>query len=81
MKLFEVYHIESVLQPWTNSRGKQKHALICNDTKLCQGVIFDNGRVSVCWVNGPCSIVLWNSMEEFESITVSQLDRELRYLN
>ena len=42
--------------------------------KVASGVLFPNGKVVVCW-NGnkmfPSSVVVWDSMDQFKSISYS----------
>lgn len=63
MKLFELYQT-SPKEP---------------DMLLCQGVIFDNQKVSVCWLNEPSSIVIWNCMDDFKKVS-GIINRYIKYL-
>lgn len=42
-----------------------------NDKLICEGVIFTDGRVVVRWIGKQSSIVVWQSLEDFEKISVN----------
>jgi hypothetical protein len=49
-----------------------------NFNLLCELVTFSDGRCVVRWVNQPSSIVIWNNLDEFRSISCSpNLERQL----
>jgi hypothetical protein len=69
MKLFELYQ----------TKQSELDSLLSHSL-LCQGVIFDNGKVSVCWLNEPSSVVLWECMDDFKKVS-GIINRYVKYLN
>lgn len=55
--------------------------LIQSDKILCEGVIFEGGKVIVHWLGDVQSYVYWDSIKDFEKISGSILDRKIVYLN
>jgi hypothetical protein len=54
--------------------------LIEDNKTLAEGIIFSDGRVAVRWLGEHSSIVMWNSFEDFNKVSVSIRNRELIYL-
>jgi hypothetical protein len=61
------------------------HANIYDKDKsnvLCQGVIFDDGKVCVRWINSKYgSTVIWDCIGDFMMVSVNCSSREVQYLN
>ncbi len=56
--------------------------LLCKEEVLAEGVELTNGKVCVSWLvkNKPNSIVIWNSIEDFISISIYDDTRSLIYI-
>jgi len=59
-------------------RDKDGHMSIL----LAEGVIFDNGKVCVCWKikDKPSSVVVWDTLDDFKKISLTNKKRELLFI-
>jgi len=50
--------------------------------KELEGVIFDNGKVCVCWKikDKPSSVVVWDTLDDFKKISLTNKKRELLFI-
>ena len=47
---------------------------------VAQGIQFDNGNVVVCWLLNISSIVLFENLEDFKSVSCSHSRSEVKFI-